>query len=148
MFSTKSENKRFYITCNFVLGTRYDTAKIGRTEFIVDTGAKRTCCHYTGVDCLLEERSFKDMDCLYVGGFVDGAYIKFYKYHIPLFMLGEDISLRERDIWITFDNRLTDYVLGMDILENVSYLFNQLTGEMIFFQSYQELVAYIVQSES
>lgn len=52
----------------------------------------------------------------FLGGFVKGFPVKFYKSNLQQFTIG-NIDMGEQDLWITFDMRVTDTVLGMDILQ-------------------------------
>lgn len=43
-----------------------------------------------------------------------------------------NIDLGKQDIWITFDERVTDTVLGMDILQQVIFTANPYNRKMYF----------------
>lgn len=47
--------------------------------------------------------------------------MKFYKYPLKQFAIG-NIDMGRRDIWLTFDERITDIILGMDILKQMMIL--------------------------
>ena len=115
MFSTKLVENRYYIPCIVLT----DVPIVH--SFIVDTGAKYTCCSYKTIDFTLTEDSFVDADVKILGGIVSGAEIRFYKFHAAQFTVG-NISMGERDIWITFDDLATDDVLGMDILQDITFI--------------------------
>ena len=115
MFSTKLVENRYYIPCIVLT----DVPIVH--SFIVDTGAKHTCCSYKTIDFTLNEDSFADADVKILGGIVSGAEIRFYKLHAAQFTVG-NISMGERDIWITFDDLATDDVLGMDILQDITFI--------------------------
>ena len=68
--------------------------------------------------------------------------MKFYEYTVKQFTIGT-IDIGERAIWITFDSRISDNVLGMDILKSVAYLQYENSNELIFFKDRQELKAYV-----
>lgn len=143
MQNIKLIDNRFYIDCDFVLGTRFDKPRIETINFIVDTGARYTCCYYRDLDRRLDENLFEKQEHIDLGGFVEGLSVRFYKYHVALIKLGEYVNLKDKDIWITFDNRITDYTLGMDILKDVSFVFTQKSSSLLLFQDYDELSAYI-----
>lgn len=136
-------DNRFYIDCDFVLGTRFDKPHIETINFIVDTGARYTCCYYRDLDRRLDEKLFEKQEHIDLGGFVEGLSVRFYRYHVALIKLGDNVNLKDKDIWITFDSRITDYTLGMDILKDVSFLFTQKSNSLILFQDYNEMTAYI-----
>ena len=126
MFSTRLKSDRFYIPCIVMT----DVPIIH--SFIVDTGAKYTCCSYKNINRDLREEDFKDCEYRLLGGLVTGSEIKFYKYRAKQFTVG-NINMGIRDIWITFDDLATDDVLGMDIMKDVTFLGNSNSRELLFF---------------
>ncbi len=112
MYSTSIRDNRFQIECIAV------SNKIRSAKFIVDTGAKFTCCHYTLIDWDICEENLLNNEM--IGGFVKGLPVKFYKYSLNRFTIG-NIDLGEQSLWITFDERITDTVLGMDILQQIIF---------------------------
>ena len=67
-----------------------------------------------------------------IGGFVGNAGVKFYHYPIKQFIIG-NIDLKSRKVWITFNQLATDDVLGMDLLQDVSFLYKRKSREVVFF---------------
>lgn len=57
----------------------------------------------------------EDCEIKFLGGLVKGSRVKFYKCALKQFTIGS-INMGEQGIWITFYERVTDTVLGMDIL--------------------------------
>ena len=139
MFSTKLVENRYYIPCIVLT----DVPIVH--SFIVDTGAKYTCCSYKTIDFTLNEDSFADADVKILGGIVSGAEIRFYKFHAAQFTVG-NISMGERDIWITFDDRVKDNVLGMDILQSISFMQYADSKELHFFTDSNELQTFILEA--
>lgn len=120
MFSTNIKDDRCIVACLLVSKGKYVTDE----KFVVDTGAKYTCCRYTVVDKTLEEKKLRDSsDFRLIGGMVEGEYLKFYKYHLNQFTIG-NVDVGGQDIWITFDDKITDIILGMDILKQVIMVVN------------------------
>ncbi len=117
MYSTrlKTESRRYTARC--ILNR--SGPKV--VDFVMDTGAKFTCCSYKSVNPALREEDFKSIDTKVIGGIVSGSTLRLYRYHVGQFTVGT-VDMGEQDIWITFDNRATDDVLGMDILQKL-YLF-------------------------
>ena len=115
MYSTKLENHRYEVECVAVSNV------IKIPILIVDTGALYSCCHYMDIDERLKESELQVLETKYLGGFVRGRAIKFYKYPLRQFTVG-NIDKGARFIWITFDDRITDKVLGMDILKDMTFL--------------------------
>lgn len=100
-------------------------------KFIVDTGAKYTCCNYCTIDGALREDQIFDGEIKYIGGLVKGEIVKFYKYPLRQFTIG-NIDMKEQHIWITFDDRVTDIILGMDILKQVIVIMNPYNQRIYF----------------
>lgn len=125
MFSTRLVDNRYYVPC--VVLTEVPIVH----SFIVDTGAKYTCCSYKSVDMKLREEDFVQAPKKVLGGIVSGAEIQFYAYKCRQFTIG-NISMGERILWITFDRLATDDVLGMDILQDITFIGDGGTKEMRF----------------
>ncbi len=107
MYSTNLKDERFIADCivNFRKGRII--------QFIVDTGAMFTCCNYKVFDKNLQEKELSGGKTKLLGGFVKGTPVKFYMCRLKQFTIG-NIDLGRQYIWITFDMRVTDTVLGMD----------------------------------
>ena len=125
MFSTKLVENRYYVPC--IVMTGFPIVH----SFIVDTGAKYTCCSFKNIDPTLKEDSFSGAEIKTLGGMVAGTDLIFYRYHTKQFTIG-NINMGERDIWITFDDMATDDVLGMDILQDINYFGNAKTKQLEF----------------
>lgn len=78
MCSTRLRNDTYLVDCLMV------SDKIAIGKFIVDTGAKYTCCNYCAIDSTLEESQFFDYEIKYIGGLVKGEIVKFYRYQTPI----------------------------------------------------------------
>ena len=114
MYSTKLMNRRYEIEC--ISLTR--VLKIQR--FIVDTGAMYTCCHYS----------------------INGSAVKFYEYPLKQFTIG-NINRGTCNIWITFDKRVVDMVLGLDLLKDMVFLNRPSDGTLCFFESEKQCREYM-----
>ena len=108
MYSTSIKQNRCRVECIIV------AEDIAVENFVVDTGAMYTCCNYLLVNDKLDETSLKDCETNCIGGLIEGDKVRFYKYALKQFTIG-NIDLGEQSIWITFDQRVTDIILGMDI---------------------------------
>ena len=53
--------------------------------------------------------------------------------------MGEGVHLTDKDIWITFDNQITDYTLGMDLLNEIAFMYNPKCDQLMHFNTYEEL---------
>ena len=125
MYSTSMINERYFVECLAV------TDEVVIEKFIVDTGAKYTCCQYRVINKFLKEEYFRDKEIKYMGGLIRGEIVRFYKYSLKQFTIG-NIDLGKQDIWITFDERVTDIILGMDILKRVITITNSYNQRMYF----------------
>ncbi len=72
-----------------------------------------------------------DHEQKFISGFVKGSVVTFYRIHLRQFTIG-NIDMGEQDIWITFDDRVTDAVLGMDILKQVMMITNPYDQRIYF----------------
>ena len=125
MYSTNLKDERFTVDCIGVW-------KKGRViQFTVDTGAMFTCCNYTSFDRKICKEDLIHDEVKLLGGFVKGSPVKFYKFRLKQFTIG-NIDMGEQDVWITFDKRVTDTVLGMDILQQVIFTANPYNKRMYF----------------
>ena len=141
MYSTRfDDEQRYIVTCIS------NSSHIRLLETIVDTGAKYTCYRAGYIDSSLREERFADKQWVDIGGFIDGDSkknsVRFYKYSVNQFTIG-NIDLGNRDVWITFDSRVKDNVLGMDILKTVTYLQLNDSQELDFFSNNDELKSYV-----
>lgn len=125
MYSTNIRDNRYLVKCITLL----EQAQI--VKFIVDTGAKFTCCNYTVVGLGICEENITESETKFLGGLVKGAPVKFYKCRMKQFTIG-NIDMGEQDIWVTFDDRVTDTVLGMDILQQVVFTANPYNKKIYF----------------
>ena len=89
-------------------------------QFVVDTGAKFTCCNYKELNKSLQEEEFSECDVKALGGFIEGDAVKFYRCSLRQFTIG-NIDMHIQDIWITFDKQVKEAVLGMDILKQLTF---------------------------
>ncbi len=125
MYSTNIKDNKYPVICFAVL------ERVQIVYFIVDTGAMFTCCNYTSLDKSLREKDLADSETKLLGGFVKGMPVKFYKLRLKQFAIG-NIDMGSQDIWVTFDERVTDTVLGVDILQQVIFLANPYNKKIYF----------------
>lgn len=125
MYSTNIRNNKCFIECIAV------RREINMIKFIVDTGAMFSCCNYKFFDINMKEKDLRGNEVKLLGGFVKGSPVKFYKCSLKQFTIG-NIDMGEQHIWITFDKRVTDTVLGMDILQQVIFTANPYDKKIYF----------------
>lgn len=126
MYSTKLKNDRYIVRCIRM------AKNIKIIQFIVDTGAQFSCVNYSLIDDDMKEEDFRNCDTKIIRGVIEGDSVKLYKYHLKQFTIGS-IDMGEQDIWITFDKRVTDTVLGMDILKQITFVSDSFRQEIHFF---------------
>ena len=129
MYSTSIKQNRCRVECIIV------AEDIAVENFVVDTGAMYTCCNYLLVNDKLDETSLKDCETSCIGGLIEGDKVRFYKYALKQFTIG-NIDLGEQSIWITFDQRVTDIILGMDILRQIMMIINPYNQQVHFCRNY------------
>ena len=111
-------------------------------DFVVDTGAKYTCCNYLSVDPKLKEADYSDKEYKLLGGIIEGEVLRVYRYNASQFTIGS-VDMSKQSIWITFDERATDDVIGMDILKQIHYYQDADNNEMYFSQDKREFLPLI-----
>lgn len=87
-------------------------------QFKLDTGATHTCLNASDLGIILDEQEFVDMmhpETLQAKGIDDKIVIKFYKMQVENFIIN-NIDLGSVPVYITFSNRVTKRLLGMNIL--------------------------------
>ena len=131
MYSTRLKDERFIVDSIAVLG------KARIIQFVVDTGAMFTCCNYVSFDENLREEDFTGSEMKVLGGFVKGLNVRFYKSRLKQFTIG-NIDMGEQDIWITSDERVTDTVLGMDILKQITFTASSYDQKLSFYNDQEE----------
>lgn len=125
MYSTNIRDNKCLVECITV------GKDINMVQFIVDTGAMFTCCNYKFFDVHIKEETLKRNETRFLGGFVKGLSVIFYKCKLKQFTIG-NLDMGKQDIWITFDKRVTDSVLGMDILKQVILITNPYDQKVYF----------------
>ncbi len=131
MYSTNLKDNRYFVRC---LTVAEDT---NVNRFIVDTGAKFTCCNHSFIDKDMREEGMVNCEVKFIGGLVKGEVVRFYRYRLKQFTVG-NIDMKEQEIWITFDQRVTDVVLGMDILKQVIMIMNPYNQMIYFCKDYED----------
>lgn len=135
VYSTSIEKNRFSVKCLTV-----STKNFSLQNFLVDTGAVITCCQYRFLDKNMQEKDVLEYETRIIGGLVSGSNVKFYRYPLRQFTVG-NIDMGKQDIWITFDKRVTDVILGMDILRQIILIMNPYNRKVHFckdMMDYQE----------
>ncbi len=111
---------------------------------VYDTGAQHTCFTALSINSKLTVEDFKDSEKLTVGGILAGSEngIEYYKMYVKDFYFG-NILITGVDVWVTFDDRVTDNVIGMDVLYRLNRLSVAYSNKELFFKDTQEMIDYI-----
>ena len=142
MFSTNLTKNSYVVVCIA------NGAVVKLVDTIVDTGAARTCYRARNIDRKLTETDVADNPHIDICGFVDKTSpenaVRFYKYPVKQFTIGT-IDLGKQDIWITFDKRISDNLLGLDILQKVTFLQIANSHSLSFFDDMDDFNKFVSQ---
>lgn len=131
---------RYLVTCVA------DMNDIRFASAIFDTGAMYTCFQANILKPSLKETDFDESQCKIIGGFVDSKNnkntVKIYRYKVNRFIL-QDIAIDNCYIWLTFDTRVTDNVVGMDIIQHISFMQYSDSNELKLFKNREDLINYV-----
>lgn len=109
-------------------------------EAIIDTGAMCTVFEAKLIDSKINENSINYTDKKQIGGFIDTLKpIEIFKIKVRKLVI-ESIILNDVYIWITFDNRVSDNIIGMDILEHLNLLQIADTNKLSIYSKKEELL--------
>ncbi len=125
MYNTSIRHNKCLVECIAVL----DRVRV--TKFIVDTGATFTYCNCKIFDSHNDENTLEKNEIKILGGFIKGLPVSFYKCNLKQFTIGS-LNMGRQDRWVTFDKRVTDTVLGMDILKQVIMITNPYNQKIYF----------------
>ena len=143
MYSMKlNSDMRYVVTC--IVNNK--DASPALVDAIFDTGAKYTCYKAETIDSHIVESRLRNNKTKFIGGFVDGSNnknaAKFYKFDVMQYVIG-GIDLGRQQIWVTFDNRVSDNVIGMDMLQKLNFLQHTQEG-LTLFKNWEELSRYVL----
>ena len=125
MYSTNLKDNRYKLNCIAI------AKEIRVIKFIVDTGARNTCCNYRVIDKCMQECELRNSETKLIGGLIKGEAVRFYRYRLKQITIGT-INMDAQFIWITFDKRVTDIVLGMDLLKKDIMITNPYNKKVYF----------------
>ncbi len=153
MFSVKNSGNSYKVKC-MLNKDPYSTI-----SFYVDTGSDITVVNGDALGYLVDKNQIINdtpkENIKIIGGIVldkenNSQYIAIaYKYHVSSFILHEDVVLYGVDIWVIFDKKFTNNLLGVDILHKLLYLNNPMSDSLVFFNTFvdngnKEFVDYLV----
>ena len=153
MFSVKNSGNSYKVKC-MLNKDPYSTI-----SFYVDTGSDITVVNGDALGYLVDNNQIINdtpkENIKIIGGIVldkenNSQYTAIvYKYHVSSFTLHEDVVLYGVDIWVVFDKKFTNNLLGVDILHKLLYLNNPMSDSLVFFNTFvdngnKEFVDYLV----
>ena len=84
MYSTKLNRAK----CRYIARCIVNQGSPKFVDFLVDTGAKYTCCSYLSINSKLRENDFAGAERKKLGGFVNGYTLTVYGYYVNQFTIG------------------------------------------------------------
>ena len=113
MFSTKLNSSQKYIVTSIL-----NNENVFLLDGVFDTGAMYTC--YRGDMLGLVEDDVRHNPSKTLRGVVGDSSFTVYKYTVPQYTIG-NIDLGCSDIWVTFNEQVSDNVVGMDHISKVCF---------------------------
>ena len=140
MYSIDVENNRALIQCNFI----GSNSKFVKVSALYDTGAQTSVFTAVSIDPSLTEDDFKESGTTNLTGLIndDDLSIVAYSCKIPDFYFG-NIHISYVEALVTFDDRVTDNLVGMYVINRITRLGIANTDKILFFKDYQELSEYV-----
>ena len=146
VFNTVYEDLR-YMTSSIVHNNKTDII-----QAIIDTGAKKTCFMASSFkEIELKEGNFDINDSIRIKGLVtkdqkdNEVSCIYYRYKVKQITIG-NIDLNQQDIWVTFDDRVTDNVLGLDLLCRIGMIQLPNQSNLAIFRDKNELYKFIIEN--
>ena len=109
--------------------------------FIADTGA-----HYSvipaselGIPKGLEAKFLKGRRRVRFQGLIPSEPIYAYAYAVDRFIIG-NVNLGTQTVWVSFDPRISNLLLGMDILQHVNFSYDNLTNLLTIHENTDYLI--------
>lgn len=140
MYSALCDKRNRYF-CSCLL----NNVTVVRVETVIDTGAYYTCYTADTLNSLLSdeitEKMFKNAPFIELHGFVETMPVRFYKYHLRQYTIGT-IDLGSQDVWITFDKRVKNNLVGMDILKQLYFVHEPENKRIVLFKDKYEYFSY------
>ena len=94
MYSTKLNRAK----CRYIARCIVNQGSPKFVDFLVDTGAKYTCCSYLSINSKLRENDFAGAERKKLGGFVNGYTLTVYGYYVNQFIVNEQSEFTLRQI--------------------------------------------------
>lgn len=118
MYSISGDNYRYTATC---IKKELNEPPLF-VDAIIDTGAIMTCFPASVIMPGVCKNNINTSRSIDIGGFVDDKNkVRFYAVKVMQFVIG-NIDLGAQTIWITFSDKVADSVIGMDILQKLSFM--------------------------
>lgn len=76
VYSTNLKDNRYKINCITI------AKEIRVIKFIIDTGARITCCNYRAIDKSMQECELRGSESKLIGALIKGEAVRFYRYRL------------------------------------------------------------------
>jgi len=140
MYKINEESGTLHVTCQIVKqGINYHK----QIEASYSSGMPYSIFPYDQIEPSFTREMFKDAEkMMFSIPNSDNTAFEFFALDVVSFVIGKDIVLGNQRIWISFDEAITESVIGYDILSQVSRMSIAGTGQELFFNSATELTEY------
>lgn len=141
MYKVDGDAGTLHVSCQIVKrGVNYHK----QIEASYSSGISHSIFPYDSIESSFTKDMFEDADrIIFSIPNSDNTAYEFYALDVVSFVIGKDIVLGNQRIWISFDEAITEGIIGYDILSQVSRLSLAGTGRELFFNSASELIEYV-----
>lgn len=110
---------------------------------IFDTGAMYTLLRANRLGRNLNKSDLNILDKRVITGFAKDRPFEIYKIKV-LQLTVSNISLENKYIWVTFDDLVSDDVIGFDILKDLNFFYNNLDSTIHIFKTFKDMQDYMI----
>lgn len=135
-YSTELQKNQFNLTCRLFISTKTHTL-----DFIADTGANFTVipARELRMPQELEAKFAKSQNYIRLLGLLPSEPTYAYAYVVNHFIVGS-VDLGMQVVWVSFDPRMSELLLGMDILQHVNFSYDKLTNLLTIHENNDYLI--------
>lgn len=137
--SAKLVRDRITISCIFNRGE----SKRVLLRPIFDTGAMYTLLRADRLGRNLSKSNLDIVDRKMITGFAKDRPFEIYKIKV-LQLTVANISLEGQYVWVTFDDSVSDDVIGFDILKSLSFFYSNTDSTIHIFRTFKDMQDYMV----
>ena len=137
--SAKLVRDRVTISCIF---NRGENKKV-LLRPVFDTGAMYTLLRASRLGRNLSKSDLDIVDKRVITGFAKDRPFEIYKIKV-LQLTVSNISLEEQYVWVTFDDLVSDDVIGFDILKNLNFFYSDIDSTVHIFRTFKDMQDYMI----